>query len=329
MQGKSEADVLSFVSDEFGDATKVKLVNIGRGGDNNKKGSDFENFYAAAKICMLAAEAKAASNDFRVSCQEVAFVDDVCVRKLSTAMKTNYQAKNSSGAPADWDEDMRCRFEMQQVIDLRLHGAAQANQILLVSDAAKAAANDGKIPAAMKSYCQSEHFPHCTSSLRLVAAHPPLREALATLCGNNRLSSVDTAFRVVLGEWCADNLNGRVVGDVIARAKAVSKPDIFAGVEDETTSGTEGDPVSSDVSREVPKWLADLLRAFQFEPATVESGAFVTRRNGMIAMIDVDTAEPEPSIIAALQSPGDIFDFLMSLRAVQLAEDLPTGDDQQ
>lgn len=332
MQGKSESEVLNFVSGQFGEPTKVKLVKIGRGGDSNKKGSDFENFYAAAKICMLAAEARAASNDYQVSCQEVAFVDDVCVRDLVRDVKTNYQAKNSSGAPADWDEDMRSRFEMQQVIDLQLHGAAQATQILLVSDSEKAAANDGKIPDAMKLYCKSEHFPHCTSSTRLVMGYQPLREALAVLCGTNSVSTIDTAFRVVLGEWCADNLHGRIVGNVMARAKAVARPDFFPGVLEDFVAQTAAAGVAETAESEganVPRWLVELLVAFQFSPATVEYGAFVIERNGMSARVGIDVPEPDLASLLALSSPSDVFDFLMSLAAEQLVEPLSTGDSHQ
>ncbi|MBI6731017.1 hypothetical protein YA0032_25390 [Pseudomonas amygdali] len=330
MQGKTEADVLQFVSEHFGNGTKTKLVNIGRGGDNNKKGADFENFYAAAKICMLAADAGAASNDFQVSCQEVAFVDDVCVRDLAKSIKINYQAKNSSGAPADWDEDMRVRFEMQQLIDLQLHGALQANQILLVSDAGKAAANDGKIPDPMRGYCQSEHFPHCSSSTKLVLAYQPLRQALSVLCGTNNAGTIDTAFRVVLGEWCADNTDGRVVGNVMARAKAVSKPDFFPGVPSESDivlAGVREGEERQEIS--VPRWLAQILEAFHFSPAAVESGAFIIERNGMFARVGVNVDEPDLSSLQALQSPGDVFDFLMSLAAQQLVESLSTGDSHQ
>lgn len=314
MQGKSEADVLNFVGQTFGEEWLKRLKNIGRGGDNNKKGADFENFYAASKICMIGGSHGSIANDFYISCQEAAFVDDVCVRHLPDLVKMNFQAKNSSGAAADWDADMQERFEMQQKMDIGVHQAASAFQILLVSDSQKAAANDAKIPAEMKAYSKSEHFPHLKESNSLIKEHPPLRAALRTLCNSNNLSTLDTAFRVVLGEWCADNVSGRNVGEVLLSAKRSLKPNFLPGV------------VDMAEAKPVPDWLRGLLEAFQLPPATVECGAFQIARNGFVAIVEFDVPEPPSEILAELRSRGDVFEFLMSLEAAQLVKQKPTGD---
>lgn len=82
--------------------------------------------------------------NYRISCQEAAFVDDLCVRNVTTGHKVNYQAKNSDGSAANWDADMQNRFDMQAVIDEHHHKAATWEQVLVVSSEAKAAANDAK-----------------------------------------------------------------------------------------------------------------------------------------------------------------------------------------
>lgn len=314
MQGKSEADVLDFVGQTFGEKCLARLKNIGRGGDNNKKGADFENFYAASKICLLGGANGSAASDFFISCQEAAFVDDVCVRHMPGSMKTNYQAKNSPGAAADWDADMQERFQMQQVMDVGVHEAGSAFQVLLVSDTQKAAANDEKIPSNMKAYSRSEHFPYHKASNALIQAHPPLRAALNRLCNTDNLSTLDTAFKVVLGEWCADNVLGRNVGEVLLSAKRSLKPNILPGFED------------MGELKPVPRWLQDMLEAFQLPPATVECGAFRIARNGFVATVEFDVPEPSSEMLRKVSSRGDVFEFLMSLEATQLVNQKPTGD---
>jgi len=323
-------DVMTYVTDRFGEKHAKRLVNIGRGGDNNKKGSDFENFFAASKICCLAAEANLTElDDYHVACQETAFVDDLCVRRLSKCSKTNYQAKNSDGAAANWDHDMETRFEMQYHMDVELHLTAVSVQILLVSCPDKAAANDAKIPKAMKAYCESEHFPHYTSSTQLVMGHAPLRNALNKLCGTESLSNVDAAFRLVLGEWCGDNENGRTVGDVLRRASANSRPDLFVSFNAQIQSAEDARPAMPLTPEGSPKWLSDLLAAFQMSPATVECGAFIVSYNGMQARVAPDVANPSPEALTQLKSPGDIIMFLMSLAAEGLDDQLPTGEIRQ
>lgn len=323
ISGGSGMDVVDFVKERFGTDHATKLVRIGTGGNSNKKGSDFENFYAASKICFLASSMPADQlTDFHVACQEVAFVDDLCVRQLSVGSKTNYQAKNSDGAPASWDEEMRNRFEMQYRIDQELHLSHVSTQVLLVSSEEKAAANDAKIPTEMKAYCASEHFPYHTSSLKLLMGHQPLREALNGLCGTQSLSNVDAAFRLVLGEWCADNENGRVVADVMGRAKANSRPDLFANFLVEKDPAMMG-ALTPD---EIPGWLSNLLAAFQMQAASVECGAFIVSYNGMQARVAHDVVAPSQDDLAKLKSPGDIILFLMSVAAEGLDDQPSMGE---
>lgn len=67
-----------------------------------------------------------------MSAQELAWVDDVCVR-IGGKRKINYQAKNSAGDAANWDPEISARFAKQQVIDTDHHRFDEAQQVLLVS----------------------------------------------------------------------------------------------------------------------------------------------------------------------------------------------------
>lgn len=328
-------DVMDFVEAKFGAPHAKKLRNIGVGANNNKKGGDFENYFATAKICTIASQVALSDlDDYQISSQEVAYVDDICVRRLSTAEKTNYQAKNSSGAAANWDDEMQDRFDLQRQIDVEFHQSRSSTQILLVSCPDKAAANDAKIPSEMKTYCISEYFPYFSSVPKLMDGHAQLREVMETLCGTKSWSSIDAAFRLVLGEWCGENDQGRTVGNVMARAKANSRPDLFAGLLNGRIMMTvelEGVSIAGPVAKELeaPAWLVEKLAAFQRATITVESRAFIVDYNGMQARVASDTPTPAPEILDNLKTPGDIILFLMSLAEDGLDDQSPIGDDQQ
>lgn len=257
----SNMEVQDFVNARFGEALAAKLGNIGRGAGNNKKGADFEGYYATHTIVLIGASlAPAECALHHVSCQEAAFVDDLCVRDHGTGRKTNYQAKNSDGSAADWTVDMQARFEMQGIIDTDHHGAAEHEQVLVVSCETKAEANKEKIPKSMRGYCRSEHFPYEQSSIELLMTHQPLREAMSRLCASCSLARLDEAFRIILGQWHADNCTGRTVLDVLTKAKASARPDIFGGFTPLALATETGQRSRPDTP---PQWLVDLLNRFQ------------------------------------------------------------------
>lgn len=327
MSMMSDTDVQAFVDARFGDDQARRLGRISKGGDNNKKGADFEGAYAVHTICRVGAvTAPADCESYRISCQEAAFVDDLCVRNVVTGHKVNYQAKNSDGSAANWDADMQNRFDMQAIIDADHHKAASCEQVLVVSCEAKAAANDARIPGPMRTFCRSEYFPYEHGATELVMEHRPLREALAALCGSARLSRMDAAYRLVLGQWHADNRNGRTVLDILTKAKASSHPDIFGGFhppEADKMVAENGGPHGP------PKWLMELVDRFQMGPVAVECTVFRVSYNGMEVTVAVGAAAPEPSKLAQLRSPGDVLMLLMTVEAGMLAERQPIRGHQQ
>ncbi|MFK3907323.1 hypothetical protein ACI2KD_04560 [Pseudomonas monteilii] len=319
-------DVEDFVKSRFGPKKAETLGHISQGAGNNKKGADFEGAYVVHTICHIGAtRSPTECAHYFISCQETAFVDDLCVRETAAGHKANYQAKNSDGTAANWDAEMQSRFDMQAVIDADHHKATSHEQILVVSSEAKAAANNAKIPEAMRPFCRSEYFPYEHSSTALVMEHAPLRDALATLCASRRLSLMDAAYRLVLGQWHADNQNGRTVLDVLTKAKASSRPDIFGGFHppEAGQAGAEHEDPNTP-----PLWLTELVDRFKMGPVEVECTAFKVSYNGMEVKVAVNVAAPETSQLAHLGSRAEAFMLLMALEAGMLADRQPKGNQQ-
>lgn len=295
--------VSDYVKQVFGEAFAKKLTKIRTGGDNNQKGTDFENFYAVVKICEIASSASNL-DDYTVSSQELAFVDDLCVRCVNLGEKINYQAKNSALAAADWDNEMEERFRMQSDIDAAFHKLPNNQQILLVSSFDKAAANDAKIPMPMKAYAKSEFFPHANSPYQLFDQHAAARQVLEAVCDSKDLAVLDAAFRLVLGVWTAENDRPRSVGDLIGLARANSRPDIFGGQMPHRPG--------------VPGWILAKCAALQGFATRVEFGNFIVSYNGLEVSIPSTTETPEPDTLAELDTPEAFLAFLMSIAAMTL-----------
>lgn len=289
MNMTSNIAVQEFVSARFGHDCAQQLEHIARGGKSNKKGADFEGCYAVYMIASIAATAAPAEcAHHHVSSQETAFVDDLCVRNQVIGTKRNYQAKNSDGSAADWTDELRARFEMQIIVDIEHHRVQQQEQVLVVSCADKAAANQKKIPHAMQSCCRAEYFPYELTSIALLMSHEPLQSVFAKLCNSRQLGHLDAAFRIILGQWHADNNAGRTVLDVLTKAKASARPDIFGGFHPPQRCWQEG---LSAPPYTPPSWLTEVLDRFQMGVATVECAAFKVSYNGL----DVQVAAHAPA----------------------------------
>ena len=299
-----EMAVADFVKQKYGADVAGRLSRINTGGLSNQKGHEFENHYAVVRICSIAAN-QADLDKYLISTQEEAFVDDLCIRDNKTFCKTNYQAKNSAGAPADWTADTTSRFEMQRDIDENFHQFPVNRQVLLVSDADKAAANDGKIPDHMRNYCSSEHYHHQPTPTRLIMGDPALRQDLSSICQTNTIDMLTYAFQLVLSAWVSDGTRQRSVGDLIGEANAMAHPEIFAK--------------HMPHRGPVPAWLTEKCYAFPAMEARVEFGAFVVSFAGFEASLGSNPREPDVAELAAITEADDFFEFLMSIAAEELS----------
>jgi hypothetical protein len=294
--------VFDFVKTRFGSDSAEYLRNIRTGGDNNKKGCEYEIFYAVSKICDIAAN-EVNLSDFIISDQQDAFVDDICVQQISTKVKTNYQAKNSSGAAADWNDDIKNRFDLQRQIDMEFHKCNDSLQILLVSCPNKKAANGNKIPSNMRNFCFSEYFPYYKSIATLVLSYPMLRLNLEKLCNSNEVSVLDEAYRLVLSSYMGNPTQVRI-DSIMASARALAKPDIFVDF-------SKADSV-------VPEWLIDKCSEFEGINIKTESSRIIVCYNGFELTLSAYLDEPESSVINALNEPSKFLAFLMSKTQAEL-----------
>lgn len=158
-----------FVQHNFGDKYVKSLQNIHRGGINNAKGNQYEQYYLLFKIFQLANQEDFDLEQHYLQSQPYAFVDDICYIDKQHNIKHNYQLKNSQGQTATWSKELEQRFFYQQRIDIELLKFTQSKNYLIVSDENKAKNNQQQIKnITEQQHFQCEHFPYYEKLLDLL-----------------------------------------------------------------------------------------------------------------------------------------------------------------
>lgn len=273
----------AFVIQNYGSETAKRMKRINTGGLSNQKGSCFEQYFAISKICELANEDSYDLSKTLISSQEEGFVDDLCIRDDNSRKKTNYQAKNSAGAAADWTNDITNRFTMQKHIDVSFHKYSASLQILLTSCPEKRNENESKIPVDIAEYAFSSYFPYYDNNYDLITKYAPLRSNLEKLTGETRLDQLDYAFKLLHGVWMSTN-NGRSVQQILDSAECEGKPSIF-----------KKSMLQID---NAPEWLTILIHdipALQGVSISVESTRVKVQFNGLEVSAKITSLEIAPN----------------------------------
>jgi hypothetical protein len=280
-----------FVESTFGKEKLSLLKNMRKGGDSNSKGVTFELFFAVAAISEISANENHLE-DFEISAQELAFVDDLTIRRRSVKLKDNYQLKNSNGSSADWNDEMRKRFEDQYQIDIGYHRVINSRQFLVVSCQDKANSNDLKIPEDMKERSFSQFFPYRENSFELITETPSLKQHLSKICNSDDLQTLVTAFTLMLSVWVGSNTS-QTVSNIMTEAKKRAKPDIFR------------------VVAPIPEWLVQKVATFLGMKIRVEFGHFIVGYCGLDVTIGADFSAPDSATLAQLSTPHQFMRYLM------------------
>lgn len=202
MTTQSNNKIRQYVKNKFGASKATKLTNIHTGGQNNTKGSDYENFFTIHKILEIAHEHKQNLKAHQVQNQCYGFVDDVCHIDYQRKHKHNYQLKNSSSTAANWTSDLEERFFIQASIDQELSGYLCSYNYLVVPSASKQAENTNGIQCSTLldlSKCHCIFFPNYSTILELIQDTQTKQFLEALIKPNASLADMDYSIRILLG----------------------------------------------------------------------------------------------------------------------------------
>ena len=233
-----------FVEKELGQRALSNLQRIHIGGTNNKKGRDYENFFQLFKAFELASQDIDLQQHI-LSCQELAFIDDVCHWDLENSIKHNFQAKNSSGSAADWTNEITIRCKRQTIIDTKFHNVAESRNYLLVSCEKKKTNNLKKVPRNLRNLNTCIFFPYSRTLVELLD-QTKLKTYIADLIETDEASQVDYAAKLILG--VLQGTDTQDIHSIFKQACSTAIPNPFVKFRE---AGT--------VHRETPDWIKQIV----------------------------------------------------------------------
>ncbi len=237
-------NIRNFVEKEFGTPVLNNLNKIHIGGTNNSKGRDYENFFQLYKAFELAAQDIDHSKHL-LSCQELAFIDDICHWDLENSIKHNYQAKNSKGKAADWTSDITTRCKRQTKIDQSLYSISESRNYLLVSCEKKKDNNLKKVPVRLKKMNTCIFFPYCKTLIELVEK-TKLKSFVASLIETDDMSHVDYSTKLILG--VLQGSNAQDIKSIFEEACSSAAPNPFVKFRKRTA-----------FRQEIPDWIKQIV----------------------------------------------------------------------
>jgi hypothetical protein len=291
-----------FVQQTFGADALTKLKNIRTGGNNNEKGSSYERSFTAHKIIEAWAHHQHIAPEIFFTQQDLAFVDDLAITNKNAQTKVNYQAKNSDTDAAAYTDEMHQRFTMQSQIDRDFFRINNTKQVLLVSCDKRRQANDKAITkrtdgSTMIGTFVSEYFPYATEQMDLFNLAQDLRANIYAIITKSDLSSIDNAFRLVIGAM--DGKGSFNLQEIIDKARDLAKPDLFIHLEIGNV--------------EPPAWLVDKVNALENVTLVVKSRDFFIECNGFEVRVSADLAEPSEEKLRSITNPFELMSLLMAL----------------
>jgi hypothetical protein len=176
---KERTDRLAEITACCGKRAAIYAGNKARGGHSNKKGSRYEDFFAAHKVAEIIVSCLGNGGVWPILREQVlAFVDDLVV---STASANDYhQLKNTeslswTSKPHSIADD----FELQFKLSTHL-GEQGPTTSLVVSSEALANELAGTMPVGIKAHSNVKFFPYMVLR-RLATEFPELKENLSLL----------------------------------------------------------------------------------------------------------------------------------------------------
>lgn len=186
------------------------LDRIQRGGRSNRKGSQYEKFFAIYQFLYHTQSLQQREEIIFSNC-EVAAVDDLCIISMVDGSRENYQLKDSP-TTGKWSNDLRERFELQTKIDSQVHRCTSFWHTLVCSNEAVADRNHSQMQKEDTRYYSLYYPSHTTAAEMLNDDRTRLREFLRPVCPDVRQHATalacigavyteNTDFRKSLGDW--------------------------------------------------------------------------------------------------------------------------------
>lgn len=269
----------------FDSATIDYMERKHRGGISGKKGTRYEDRFAAAKVAQLASRYLGhAPADWPTVKEQVhaAFVDDVVVCETDTT--AHHQCKDvKSISWSGGDHPICVDFEKQLEL---CEAANDPNPVmhLVVSDVHNADALRAALPHALVGKTEVNHFPAIASVNALIQDHDELKSwlSLLTRVEEPSLDEMEVAFKAILSAWIHLKDEGSLFDLMVSAGKqsprllrAFPSSGVPGSIPPELIDALAGVPgLKYDVKRGVFEWYDPSMRTRAIFPEDCESEEF-------------------------------------------------------
>lgn len=289
----------------FSDKEIQLLRNIRTGGDNNQKGTNYENFFAASMILNFASS-HSRLDQIIIESQQIGFVDDLSITDLTSSSKHNYQCKNSINSSARWSSNHENRFNLQQRFDQIMFNKLKSHQILLVPCKSISDQNNQLIKKGLSTNYSCEHFNDYPNINSLITEHDPTKVNLKKICGSDDINTHDTAIRLLLSAYQYTNSSN--IQDIVNQAIKDSKPNLFVYFQ-----ATILDP---------PSILFELINRFEGLSLELGKNFVLLKYNGFVLRLDNRTILP-----TSIEQEVDISKVFSTIMSCSMQESQSTTEE--
>ena len=180
------------------DEERKYLKNKHRGGENNKKGSQYENFYAVYCIAKLMGECQSQLDAVHLTSQvEDAFVDDLLIER-PTSEKIYHQLRDVQSLTWGY---ARLEYDFKRQMEISRENGESFCLRLVYSNGNPSLA---EIPEEIALCTEAIPFPTCESLLQLLWSYVPFKEAISDIAVEGEEKENDKLFGIagaLLGAW--------------------------------------------------------------------------------------------------------------------------------
>ena len=206
----------------FGEDALTYIKNKNRGGTNNNKGKEYEDFFAIYKLSEIAKQIVEEGIDAKFFSQLKTFVDDLVID--FPKLRIHYQLKNKEKG-ISWGNsdtlksiayDFYSQYRINETIEL------EETQLCLVTNNKTQQIHLSKtIPSEIKNYTSVFYFYYSKNINEIIEAMPDFKESISYLSAFDKPEpdKIECVATVLLGAWYSIDTSEVSVSELLHKAQ--------------------------------------------------------------------------------------------------------------
>lgn len=188
----------------FGEGVLTYIKNKNRGGSNNSKGKEYEDFFAIYKLSEISKQVIEEGTDVKFFTQVKTLVDDLVIDFPD--LRIHYQLKNKQTRIYWGNPDELKSIAYDFCLQYQINGSEGINKTqlyLVTQDETQQKRLNKEIPETIKNYTSAFYFFYSKNILEIVEVTPKFKEAIIYLSAfeEPEPDKIESVVKVLLGAW--------------------------------------------------------------------------------------------------------------------------------